>query len=174
MNSNDSLTIRQAEPSDFNQVCDLYQKIIANLDKRTNFPLWTWGVHPSFDSLQQALNNQELWLFEHNGQLCGSALVNQALEGEEQVNWQGQNAWCIHLFGLDPDLRGRGLADAFLQGLMAMIQEKKADSIRLNLIEGNLPAHNLYSRNGFLHRGHYSVWLEDEGSLPFEMMEYLF
>lgn len=174
MNSASMFTLRQAQPEDFNSVCTLYQKIIASLESRTNFPLWTWGVHPSQQSLKEALDNREIWLFEQNGQLCGSAFVNRVLEGEEQVSWQGNDAWCIHLFGIDPVLGGKGLSDRFLQGLLAILKEKRADSIRLNLIEGNDPARNLYTRNGFEHRGHYSVWLDDEGFLPFEMMEKLF
>lgn len=171
-----AVCLRKAGRRDLDAVCAFYQTVIADLDKRKNYPLWTWGVHPHADMIAWAIAEGELYVFTCENRLIGSALVNDELEGEELVSWTGKNPKSIHLFAIHPALGGHHLGDRFLSALInetTAAADSTPDSLRLNLIEGNLPARNLYLRCGFVSLGQYDVDLPDEGVLHFEMMERL-
>lgn len=166
-----TLEMERAREADLEQICTFYQRVIADLERRTNYPLWTWGVHPSAPMLKEALERNELMLLKENGQMIACAMINPELEGEEQIDWNGSSPLCIHLLAIDPALGKRGLGAQFVSMLVEWIRHQGADSIRLNLIEGNLPARHVYAQNGFISKGHIAILLDDEGELPFEMME---
>lgn len=158
-------------PEDLEAVCLFYQKVIADLERRTNYPLWTWEVHPNTSMLSDALDQQQIWILDSDGSVAGCAMISSDLEGEETITWTGSKPQNIHLFAIDPDLGGRHLSDHFLSGLIEQTAKPDTDSFRLNLIEGNIPARRLYMRHGFISSGRSEVLLEDEGVLPFEFME---
>lgn len=176
MNASSGL-LRAASMDDFEELCCFYQHTCAFLEEHTNYPLWHWGVHPNEGMLQDAIENQEMFVWIVDGQLLGAARVNHELEGMEAVSWRAHKDTyaCIHLFGVDPALHGRHAGSSFLALLLNHLQsDPSIDSIRLNLIDGNLPARNLYARHGFESRGKASVLIEEEGVLPFELMECVF
>lgn len=162
------MNIRIAEKRDLEAVIRLYKDIIEDLDRRTNYPEWHWGSHPDLPMLEAAIDNHELWLYEDEQQLYGAAIVNSALADGSQIDWSGDDFCAIHLFGIHPERKRKGMADDFLTQL---INAQSASSIRLNFIAGNFPAENLYARHGFVHRGAATL---DEGDgllLDFVYME---
>lgn len=163
--------LRTACKGDLDVLCRFYQMVIEDLEKRTNYPLWTWGIHPSRQMLEDAISNQEIVLVQDGDHLCAAAMLSSALEGEELVSWSGLHPMAIHLFAIDPTLGGRKISDWFLNALIKQIEAAGFDSIRLNLIAGNRPARNLYVRAGFESRGEVDIDLPKEGILHFEMME---
>lgn len=169
--------LRPASLEDLEALCHFYQRSCAFLEQRTNYPLWRWGVHPNTAKLQAAIENREMFVWIIEDEIAGAVIVNHELEGMEAVSWQNSEKGfaCLHLFAIDPRLQKRQAGSAFLTLLLNHLQSDSAiDSVRLNLIEGNLPARALYTRHGFKSKGKVSVHIEEEGVLPFELMERVF
>ncbi len=167
-------SVRPASMQDVDALCEMYQEVIAELEKRKNYPLWHWGIYPNEETVRDAIERGEMVILAIDGKLAGAAKVNEELEGEEYVLWKGTSPRSIHLFTIRPGFTGMHASDWFL---MRLIKEKRSshiDSLRLNLIVGNKPAKNLYLRCGFVSCGCADVLLEDEGVLPFELMEYIY
>lgn len=173
--------ITTATKQDTDTLVSFYQEVIASLEKRTNYPLWTWGIHPDLSMLESAIAQNEMLLFtsdadfpiptEYPFPFLGAAIVNTSHDGGDRPIWNETNPEIIHLFAIHPNLSGHQLADRFLEEIIERIQARGKDSVRLDLIDGNWPARNLYSRHGFESRGVYDYQPEKEAVLTFEYME---
>lgn len=181
--------IVQAKKEQLDQICRFYQDITDDLERRTNYPLWTWGIHPDYTGLKDAVENNELFLFipddfeeilrqkdlfEWSYPFAGGAVVNSSWEDGGEIQWSGDNFSAIHLFAIHPALGKLGLADRFLDEIMKSASKQEIDSIRLDLIEGNWPAGHLYLRHGFESRGKGQFKPEGEKVLNFEYREFIF
>lgn len=162
--------LRHASMDDYERIEALYKKIMKDLDARTNYPVWHWGIHPDRDMILAGIECRQQYLWLYQGQLAGTALINRTLEEAGDAAFKGTHYAVIHLLGMDPALSGKGLADAFLE---AILQEKKKEgytSFRLSIVTGNWPAKNLYLRHGFETIGTSSI-MEAGEPLCFELME---
>lgn len=159
-----------ADRSQYPQIEALYKKVIHDLDVRINYPQWHWGIHPSEDLIKDAIADKTQFLFWKDDVLTGCAIVNETLEEAQDAVFHHDNFAAIHMLAMDPQVSGQGLADAFLKELMDMKKGEGYHSFRLSLIEGNVPARNLYLRHGFMTAGH-SVLDTPHSLLNFELME---
>lgn len=173
--------ITYATKQDLAALVSFYKEIIASLEKRINYPLWTWGIHPDLDMIESAIEHTELLLFHTSDDFdtpdgylfpfAGAAIVNTSHDGGDRPIWMRNDPEIIHLFAIHPELSGHHLADLFLEEIIEKVQSDGKDSVRLDLIDGNRPARNLYSRHGFESRGIYDYQPEKEDILTFEYME---
>jgi len=73
------------------------------------------------------------------------------------------DAAVVHLMAMwvHPALRGSGAASALVQSVLAWAESRGANSVRLDVIEGNDRARRLYKRHGFRATGHIAVRARD-------------
>lgn len=181
--------IQTATTDQLQMICQFYQEVIEDLENRINFPKWTWGIHPTMEDLENAIQNQELILFtpdpssstfhelkEYSYPFAGAAIINSSWIDGGQIQWTSQDFMAIHLFAIHPNpaLRSMKHGDAFLEEILDYIKDQNTESIRLDLIEGNWPADHLYLRHGFEKRGKGEYQPEGEVMLQFEYREYLY
>lgn len=178
----------QSNKENFELICRFYKEIVSDLENRINYPKWTWGIHPSESSLYTAIEGNELLLFipddieqflQKKGisdwpyPFAGAAVVNSSWEDCGQISWTSENFLAIHLFAVHPLLSHLGLADRFLEEIKVYAKDNRVDSIRLDLIQGNWPADNLYERHRFENRGNGIFQPEGEIPLNFDYKEFV-
>lgn len=131
------------------------EEAVAGTD---NDPLWVIGKHPSAEQLRGAAATGSLFVGMIDDQLAGALIVdsNQA-PGYENVSWQIEAApdavAVMHLFGIHPSFRGKGLARPLVE---AAARAKRADGftvLRLDTLIDNLGAQRTYTALGFTNIG---------------------
>ncbi len=173
-----------AQPTDYNQIQQFYLEICQDLAQRENYPLWKWGIHPTEEMIQEAIQQGELLLFfddqanldaglKADRPFYGAAIVNTCHEEGQNVAWSSSNAKTIHLFAVHPALAGHHLADQFLDEIIESAKAQDLESLHLDVIDGNWPAKNLYVRHGFESLGIMDFHAEHDVQdvLTFEFME---
>ena len=63
----------------------------------------------------------------------------------------------MHLFVVDPEYQGRGIATAVLDELIRIAKEANKKAVRLDAIGTNKPAQKLYEKYGFTKMGKYKT-----------------
>ena len=110
----------------------------------------------------------------HEG-IIGAVLVNDRQgSGYENGAWQRDTdrVAVIHLLAVSPTRRHEGVAQALLATVRNSLKGK-AETIRLDTLENNIPAKRLYERFGFHSCGDIDVEYEGVGVKKFTLYEYL-
>jgi ribosomal protein S18 acetylase RimI-like enzyme len=76
------------------------------------------------------------------------AVEEDVVQGLGMLGVRQDRAWITRL-GVLPVGRRKGTGSALMAGLMAGAEEQAAKTVWLEVIKGNLPAHNLFHKFGF-------------------------
>jgi GNAT superfamily N-acetyltransferase len=82
------------------------------------------------------------YLWEEDGQVVGTSMLQRL---------GTTDAWIITTVGVLPAYRRRGIARRLLEAALDLIRERGGERAILAVIEGNLPAYELYQSLGFEH-----------------------
>ncbi len=182
--------LKQAKRHDLEQIVSFYQEVIEDLNRRTNFPVWRWGLHPNRQMLEQAIDKGHLVLFDSPSRLSeaetfkngftgmdypfvGALIVNREDIDCIRVPWHTDSFLAIHLFAIHPALSRRHLADELIEELADAARDLNVEALRLDVVENNLPAYSLYMRHGFNELCELETAVENNETLVFDYMERL-
>ena len=170
------MTIRLATIDEFEAIRSFYHHITDWLDTVPYGPGWKKDIYPSPDELKDALNKNELWLCEIDGEYAGSMIINSAsCEEYSQVSWsvkaEPDQVSLIHALGIKPKFHRRGVATAMVNHAIAIAKSKGHKAMRLDVLEGNLPAENLYPKHGFNLVATIEMFYEDTGLANYKLYE---
>ena len=79
----------------------------------------------------------------------------------------------IHALGVDPDMTGKGVGSGMVRAATQTAAQKGGRALRLDVLDTNRPARDLYLRNGFEYRGEAELYYENTGLRIFRMYELL-
>ena len=165
------MVIRPAAQSEYPQVIEFYYSVSDSMDNSPFRPTWRRGVYPILTDL---IGNLFIAEDEHEG-IIGAVLVNDRQgSGYENGAWQRDtdHVAVIHLLAVSPRRRHEGVAQALLATVRNSLKGK-AETIRLDTLENNIPAKRLYERFGFHSCGDIDVEYEGVGVKKFTLYEYL-
>ena len=178
MREKENLRIRQAGPADYEQVRDFYDYLIDAMEGAAFSPGWERDVYPTQEFLRDSLEKGELYAGEIDGRMVASMVVNHVYnEGYRNVRWTLQaadDALCvIHVLGVHPQFAGKGIAGQMARAAIAMAREKGIKTVRLDVLEGNLPAEKAYGKVGFQYVDTVRMFYEDTGWTNYKLYEYI-
>ena len=78
----------------------------------------------------------------------------------------------IHTLGVSPALAGRGLALEMIRSAVDLARERGWRALRLDVLDANKPAHQLYLRAGFQYICTKKIFYESVGLADFLLYEY--
>ena len=165
------MVIRPAAQSEYPQVIEFYYSVSDSMDNSPFRPTWRRGVYPILADL---IGNLFIAEDEHEG-IIGAVLVNDRQgSGYENGAWQRDpdHVAVIHLLAVSPRRQHEGVAQALLATVRGSLKGK-AETIRLDTLENNIPAKRLYERFGFHSCGDIDVEYEGVGVKKFTLYEYL-
>lgn len=153
---------RPATESDVPQLRLLYNDIIDAMDASRWHARWRKDGYPADADLAAAARAGELYLCTVAGELAGAMVLNHAYNpGYDQAPWAvacpAAEVLCIHTLGVSPRMQRCGIASALVGHAAAIARAAGCKCLRLDVIEGNLPADLLYRRLGFEFRGAYRL-----------------
>ena len=121
-----------------------------------------WSVQPDEEeSLADSMENYtRIWPFIRAIQFFSPGLrdlihghiweENGRIAGFTQINRRGStDTWYISAVGVHPDFRRRGIAHKLVESEIDFVRQRQGKRLLLDVIEGNIPAINLYKKLGF-------------------------
>ena len=158
--------VRSAAAADLDAVCALYEAACRDM-AGTAFDIeWVWGNYPARDGLAERIAAGELLLAERAGRVVGACVVDNADDPTYAVaSWRidvpQPRVGVLHLFVVDPEHRGEGIAPVLLDAADAAAREHGFSTLRLDVFDNNEPAVRLYARHGYEDRGVFTLHYED-------------
>lgn len=173
-----SLKIRCAGMKDYEKIRDLYYCITDALENAKYSPGWERDIYPTQEFLIDSIKKQELYLGEIDGKIVTSMVVNHEYnEGYKEVKWSVDAAdselLVIHALGVHPDYSGRGIAKQMVLEVIKTARQNHMKTVRLDVLEGNLPAEKAYTKIGFKYLDTIQMFYEDTGWTNYMAYEYI-
>lgn len=174
----DAYSLRTAHAADFPAIRAFYNQLIDDLLKRPYHPMWEKDGHPTDAYLHAAINADELWIAETEGEIVAAMVVNSAAnDGYNQVPWQidatPEEVIIVHAFGVSFSHQGQGLGSAMMREVMQHARDTGKKAIRLDLIDFNRPAEKIYLNLGFTRCAELKLYYKEVGWQLFHMFEYV-
>lgn len=176
------MKIRNAAESEFERVRAFYHMMTDAMANARHSPGWKKGIYPSDEDLQIALRDQTLFIGTddgtEDGEIIAVMVMNHAcVEDYALASWQvdasPEEVTVLHMLGVHPAYRGKGLARQLVEWAIADARKRGQKAVRLDVLSGNLPAERLYPALGFRSMGTFAVYYPDTGRTNYELFEYV-
>lgn len=148
------MDIRKARPADLDGVAAIYDAVLDDQERHTNFTNWQRGSYPTRATAEGALDAGTLYVLEDGGRLAGCAVFNhEQLPEYAAVPWafpgEGDRVLVIHTLCIHPDAAGHGYASKMVDFAEQLGRTLGCTALRLDTYEGNLPARQMYTKLGY-------------------------
>lgn len=148
---------RRARLSDLDAISTIIDHAIAFLAEQDS-PQWQHGDGPSRAEFETAINEGIAYVQVYEGKVSGIAKLIPGPEGpyeEIDGSWLGDASqyMTIHRVGMDGTIRGKGLAQQFLQDLLVISLEHGFNDIRMDTYPKNVIMQKVMTNLGFDYRG---------------------
>lgn len=171
------LEIRKAENQEFEKVRAFYHSLIDAMQDSPYDIGWKKDIYPSPEFLREAIGAGELYIGLVDGTPAAAMVLDHNWnEGYDRFQWpvqaQKDEITVIHALGVHPAFGGRGVGRQMVEAAIAEARQTQQKVIRLDVLQGNLPAEKLYEKAGFQKLHTLKQYYEDTGWAQFELYEY--
>ena len=167
--------IRKAFPSEQDEVVDFYYNMIDEPGDREYFPLWTKDVYPAREAIKSAVRDGRMHLGLVDGRIASSMVLGGNDETYKDFPWPAEadddEVSVIHLLAVHGDFVRKGFAKRMVEYAADVSRKMGRKVIRLDVLNGNFPAENLYTACGFIYAGSREIFYEDTGLAEFHLYE---
>ena len=170
------IEIRRAKNMDYPVVRDFYYDLIDAMENAKFSPGWKRDIYPTQDFLIESIRNGELYIGEKDSKILSCMVVNHSYnEGYKEIDWtvdaKDSELLVIHALGVNAEFSGQGIAKKMVQKVIEMARKDGIKAIRLDVLEGNLPAEKAYTKMGFQYLETKQMFYEDTGWTEYKMYE---
>lgn len=172
-----SLEFRKAQLSELDEILSLYNNLIDEMEKTTNYPKWTKGYYPDYNYLKEKQNLGQLFvLLGEDKEIISVVILNQdSISDYDNVNWsqklRPKEVLFMHTFAVKHNLRGQRIGDEVIKAIIDYAKENGIKSLRCDTINGNTPAQHFYTRVGFNDLGIYELNYAETDEKYFNLFE---
>ena len=169
-------SLRQAITSEFQKIRSFYHEMTDWLDTVPYGPGWKKDIYPAPEDLMSSIEKGELWVYENDGEYAAAMIVNSnPTDGYEKVKWnvdaKDNEVSFIHALGVHPEYQRKGVSTAMVNHAISLAKSKNHKAMRLDVLEGNLPAEKLYPKHGFCYITTLEIFYEDTGWANYKLYE---
>lgn len=171
------MVIRKVEITEYEKLVKLYSDMIDEMPKFGMAVGWIMGVYPTYEFLEEQIAEGNCYVAEEGGEFSGAMIVNTLYnEGYDKVTWpvkasSGEFA-SLHLLGVLPSFHHKGIGSSLTMKAVEVAKAQGLKALRLDVIDGNLPATKLYEKCGFYHVEDIDLYYDDCGWVKFYLYEY--
>lgn len=171
------LDIRAARAGEFAAVRGFYHELIDMMEGSEFHPRWEKCVYPSDDFLRSSIERGELYIGLTGEETAAAMVINgEGAEGYAGAPWSVRAAdgefSVIHALCVLPSHHGRGFARELVAAAKEIARSRGHRALRLDVLNGNLPAVKLYESEGFRFVSRVKLFYEDTGLTDFLLYEY--
>ena len=170
--------IEIAVKQDKKEILDLYRAVIEKVNKSSVRLGWNIEIYPDEIFVETAVSNGEMFIMRDNGRITAVAVVNHTVYPEyDSIDWKikepKDKIATIHALAVIPENQGCKTSYAMLAGIEDHCRKSGDIAIHLDVIDTNIPAYKLYSRNGYKEVDCIRMYYEVVGIREFWMMEHI-
>ena len=165
-----------AVKEDAHKIIELYKDVIDAVNK-TNIKLgWNIEVYPNDQFVYSSIENGQMCILREGDEIIAAAVVNHTVNAEyDDIDWKikapKDKISTIHALATSPSRRGKETSDRFLKEIEEYSVAQGDIAIHLDVIDTNIPAYKLYTRNGFEEMEFIEMYYEVVGTRHFWMLE---
>lgn len=146
--------IRQAAITDLASIEEGYCEHFSHEKKYGAYTVFQEGIYPTRKDAEKALQNKALYVYEENGTIMGSIILNgQQPDEYRAIDWPSQapdeKVNVIHLLMVRPCMAGKGIGSKLVNYALETAKKRSCTVVRLDTGEQNAPAVSLYKKAGF-------------------------
>ena len=174
------MNIRAAKPevNETEAVFAFYNTLIDGMEGMEYHPKWKKGIYPDEGWLYSSMEKGELYIAEETetGEILAAMVINGSQnDGYAGAEWQYPaeegEYYVIHALGVAVKHMRRGIGSAMVAEALRLANAHGKKTVRLDVIDGNLPAGKLYTGMGFTFAEHRQLYYEDTGWCGFDLYE---
>lgn len=148
------MTIELAQMSQLDALEKFFNEINEALEGSYYGPEWKKGIYPTRSDAEMNIKNKSLYVAKTENQIVGTVSLSPTQEpAYEQASWKikakASEVLVVRLFAVHPDFKGQGIAKALLAFAKSKAKELECKTIRLDVVNQNVPACQLYEKSGF-------------------------
>lgn len=168
-------TIRKAARADLDAVCRIYDQIHTAEERGEAAIGWQRGVYPERETAEAALARGDLFVQEQNGEIVGTAILNQTqVDSYAGANWRydapDSEVMVLHTLVIDPEAKSRGLGREFAAFYEGYALAHGCRYLRIDTNARNARARRFYQKLGYaeavVSEHHNRVSVNFKGSYP--------
>lgn len=149
---------RIANMADTEAVSRIYEKIHDGEEVGRFTIGWERGVYPVKDTAVQAVDRNELFVYDDDGKILAAAIINKVqVDVYAKGNWKYEapedKVMVLHTLVVDPDTGRNGIGSGFVRFYEKYAKEKGCTVLRLDTNEKNKAARSLYAKHGYTEIG---------------------
>lgn len=170
--------IRVAKQEDYEHIRDFYYEVTDGMENSQFKPGWQKDIYPTQEFLIDSIKKGEMYIGEKDGQYLTCMVVNHMYnDGYRKVAWPTKASdgeiLVIHALGVAPAFAGQGIAKKMAKSVIELGKKTHMKVIRLDVLEGNIPAQKVYERLGFNYINTIQMYYEDTGLTRYMLYEYV-
>ena len=170
------MRVELATQNDFDAIIAFYDDVTVRTPDMTVYARWSKGKHPTEKGIKVYIDEGSMYLYRDNGKIVGAMAVTMyQSEDYHAIDWSQQVAddkvAVIHILAVSPDIQGKGIGSEMIREAIRMAKSKGMQTIRLDALASNTPAHKIYERLGFEYRGQQHLYAENTGWTDFYFFE---
>ena len=136
----------------------LYDRVVCWLDEHINYPKWKYKIYPSEEFAQDMTRQGDQYICLENNEIIGAFVLNTDPMGNyRKTAWSQELSdgeyLVLHTLAIAPEASGQGRATEVIRFCIDLAKEGGFKALRLDMVPGNLPAQQLYEKNGFNYVG---------------------
>ena len=135
-------------------------------------------IYPAQEFLISSIKSKELYIGEMDRQIVSCMVVNHKYnDGYKDIQWSVEvsdsELFVIHALGVNPMFSGKGIAKQMVQQVIKIAHENNIKTIRLDVLDGNIPAERAYTKIGFMYLDTIQMFYEDTGWTNYKLFEFI-
>jgi GNAT superfamily N-acetyltransferase len=170
------IKLRKAESEEAEDILRFYRNVIDTI-KGTQFnPKWS-EAYPNLEFIETSIEKGELYVLTDDNGVIASAVLNSRFDPEySNVNWyvdaEPDEITVIHAFAVSSDMAGKGIGKEIFNQIKDEAMKNNQKAIRLDIIDGNYGAEEVFRKLGFEYVCTVEVFHEIVGLEKFQLYEY--
>lgn len=152
--TNNEMNIRKATRQDLQAIADIYSDIHAEEEQGRVTIGWIRDIYPTYATAEMALARDDMFVAEKNGQILGTAIINQQqVDTYKDAHWQfdapDENVMVLHTLVISPKAAGKGYGTDFVHFYEEYARSKGCAYLRMDTNEKNTQARKMYKKLGY-------------------------
>lgn len=143
------MDFRQAVMQDLSQLKDMYKRIVKNMNEQ-DIQIWD-DIYPC-EFFEEDIKNNQLYVLLNNGEIVSAFVLCKTNSGGNAVNWNDNHAEVLYIdrLGVNIKYSKKGIGSLMLNKAKEIAKTLDAEYLRLFVVDINIPAIQLYIKNGFV------------------------
>lgn len=146
--------VRKAKQEDIQSIVKIYEEILDREAAGKMTVGWIRGVYPTERTAQEALEKEELFVWDEDGSVLAAARINrEQVPAYREAEWEFEAAdeeiMVLHTLTVSPGEAGRGIGTGFVGFYENYALQQGCRYLRMDTNAKNENARRLYGKLGY-------------------------